>query len=201
MPTQHAPHEGPSGRSSRPMMVRMSAMMFLQYWPLGTWGVTVGTYIAANTGEQGARIFSAGFVGYSTAASAIGSLLSPVLVGILSDRYFSAQRLVAAMHFGCALTAWGMYASESETAFFLWLVGYFQCFVPAATLTNKIGLKHLADVNAEYPLVRIFGTAGWIGSGLFVGFVWPLVTGQPIEASRTPLLLGGGAHILLGVCS
>ena len=70
-------------------------MMLLQYWPLGIWGVTVGTYIAENTGQQGEKIFSAGFVGYSTAAGAIGSLISPVLVGFLSDRYFAAQRLLA----------------------------------------------------------------------------------------------------------
>src|SRR3972149_4697176 len=197
MPTQHAPHEGPSGRSSRPMMVRMSAMMFLQYWPLGIWGVTVGTYIAANTGEQGAGIFSAGFVGYSTASCAFGSLLSPVAVGFLSDRYFAAQRLVAVMHVGCALAAWGMYESHTQTAFFFWLVVYFQCFVPAAALTNKIGLRHLADVDAEYPLVRIFGTVGWIGSGLFLGFVWPLATGESIEATRIPLMLGACGNVLM----
>src|SRR3954462_3230464 len=93
-------------RSPPAMVARLSAMMFLQYWPLGTWGVTVGTFIAANTGAQGRGIFSAGFIGYSTAASAIGSLLSPAIVGFLSDRYFSAQRLVAVMHAGCAIAAW-----------------------------------------------------------------------------------------------
>ena len=100
-------------------MARMSAMMFLQYWPLGIWGVTVGTYIAANTGDEGTRIFSAGFVGYSTAAGAIGSLLSPVVVGFLSDRYFAAQRLLALMHVGCAVAAWGMYDSETQSRFLL----------------------------------------------------------------------------------
>jgi MFS family permease len=108
--------------SSPALMARMSAMMFLQYWPLGTWGVTVGTYIAANTGQQGAGIFSAGFVGYSTAAGAIGSLLSPVVVGFLSDRYFPAQVLLALTHFGCAVAAWGMYESQTQASFFLWLL-------------------------------------------------------------------------------
>jgi nucleoside transporter len=171
-------------------MARMSAMMFLQYWPLGTWGVTVGTYIAANTGSQGAGVFSAGFVGYSTAAGAIGSLLSPVVVGFLSDRYFSAQVLLALTHLGSAFAAWGMYESQTQTAFFLWLLLYFQCFVPAATLTNKIALKHLANVDAEYPRVRIFGSVGWIVAGLLLGFVWPHVLGGSIDATRTPLLIG-----------
>jgi nucleoside transporter len=179
------------------MMARISAMMFLQYWPLGIWGVTVGTYIAANTGNEGSRIFSAGFVGYSTAAGALGSLVSPVLVGFLSDRYFTAQRLLALMHAGCACAAWGMYHSQSQGAFFLALFGYFQFFSPAAALTNKIALRHLANIDREYPRVRIFSTVGWISAGLFLGFGWPWAMGESIEATRVPLMLGAGGSILM----
>jgi nucleoside transporter len=181
------------------MMARMSGMMFLQYWPQGIWAVTFTTYIVANTGAQGAGIFSAGFVGYTTAAGAIGSLVSPFVIGLFSDRYFAAQRLLAAMHAGCALAAWGMYRSQSEIAFLLWIVLYYQCFCPAVALTNKIGLRHLANVDVEYPWVRIFGTLGWIGAGLFLGFVWPLATGELIEATRTPLLLGACGSAMMAL--
>src|SRR3954470_23555218 len=105
MAERHVADADSSQRSSPTILARISAMMFLQYWPLGVWGVTVGTYIAANTGGAGDGIFSAGFVGYSTAAGAIGSLLSPVLIGFLSDRYFAAQNLLAVLHVGCALAA------------------------------------------------------------------------------------------------
>jgi nucleoside transporter len=196
-----AAHSDPARRSSPALIVRMSVMMFLQYWPLGIWGVTVGTYIAEHTGESGERIFSAGFVGYSTAAGAIGSLISPVLIGFLSDRYFAAQHLLALMHIVCALAAWGMFQSRTQTAFFIWLVVYFQCFCPAAALTNKIGLKHLDNVDAEYPLVRIFSTVGWISAGLFLGFVWPWATGRSIDATRTPLLLGACGSMLMAFYS
>ena len=187
----------PADHTSKLILARLSAMMFLQYWPLGIWGVTVGTYIASNTGEQGARIFSAGFVGYGTAAGAVGSLISPVVLGFLSDRYFAAQRLVALMHVGCALSALGMYESQTQADFFFWLVVYFQCFVPAAALTNKISLRHLADTDAEYPRVRIFSTVGWISAGLFLGFVWPWATGESIEATRTQLMLGAWGSVLM----
>lgn len=181
----------PNVRSPAAMMARMSGMMFLQYLPLGLWGVTIGTYIAANTSGQGSGIFSSGFIGYSTAASAIGSLLSPVLFGFLSDRYFAAEKLVAAMNAGCAMAAFGMYASRSQAEFFLCILLYFQCYVPAATLTNKISLKHLTNADVEYPLIRVFGTAGWIIAGLWIGILWPMFTGESIEATRIPLLLGG----------
>ena len=58
-----------------------------------------------------------------------------------------------------------MFESRSQIAFFLWLVVYFQCFAPAASLTNKIALRHLRDADAEYPTVRIFSTIGWIAPG------------------------------------
>lgn len=191
----------PTRRTSPAMFVRMSAMMFLQYWPLGIWGVTVGTYIAANTGGEGAGTFSAGFVGYSTAAGAIGGLLSPVLMGYLSDRYFAAQRLLAAMSAGCAVATWQMYESQTQVSFFLWLLAYFQFFVPAATLTNKIALRHLANPDAEYPRVRVFGTLGWIGAGLFVGIFWPIATGESIEATRLPLVFGSCGSVLMALYS
>lgn len=183
------------------MKLRLSAMMFLQYWPLGVWGVTVGTYIAANTGEEGLGIFSAGFVGYSTAAGAIGSMLAPVVIGFLSDKYYSARGLLALMNLICVGTAWGMYHTRSETFFFCWLLGYFHAFLPAVTLTNKISLCNLKNAEVDYPFVRIFGTLGWISAGLFVGWAWPSMTGESIEATATPLLLGAGGHVLMAIYS
>jgi nucleoside transporter len=191
----------PAHRSTAAMMARISTMMFLQYWPLGAWGVTYGTYIAANTGAQGSRIFSAGFIGYSTAAGAIGSLLSPVIVGFISDRYFAAQNLLGLMHIGCALAAWGMYATHSQPVFFICLLLYFQCFSPAATLTNKIALKHLANVDVEYPAVRISSTLGWIAAGLFVGLAWPFVKHTSIEATAIPLIVGAVANVVMAAYS
>jgi hypothetical protein len=78
---------------------------------------------------------------------------------------------------------------------------YFQCFSPAAALTNKIALKHLANAVAEYPLVRIFSTVGWISAGLFLGFAWPWATGQSIDATRIPLVLGACGSMLMVVYS
>src|SRR5262245_22879537 len=201
MTNRRAAASDPSHRSSTAMIARISAMMFLQYWPHGAWGVTVGTYIAANTGTAGAGHYSAGFVGYSTSAGAIGGLLSPVLLGFLSDRYFAAQNLVALLHVGCAVAAWGMYRSDSQITFFVWLLVYYQCFSPAASLTNKIGLKHLMNSEAEYPFVRVFSTIGWITAGLFVGFVWPLISGQSIEATRVPLAIGAIGSAVMAIYS
>ena len=186
-------------RSSIGLIARLSAMMFLQYAPYGMWGVTVGTYITANTAGSGTGVFSPGFLGYSTTAGAIGWLLSPVLFGFLSDRYFAAQHLVALAHIGCALAAWTMAGTDSQLTFYLLLLMYYQCFGPAAALTNKIALRNLADSGREYPIVRLFGSVGWIASGLVVGLAWPMITGQSIEATRTPLVIGACGNVLMAI--
>ncbi|QEG33876.1 MFS transporter [Bythopirellula goksoeyrii] len=174
-------------------------MMFFQHLTLGLWGVTVGTYLAANTGSQGTGIFSSGFVGFSTAAGALGSIVAPVLIGFVSDRYVSAQYLLTAANLTCAISVWGMYQTQSELVFFCLLLAYYHGFIPAVTLTNKIGLRHLKRRDAEYPIVRSCGTLGWIMAGLFVGLAWPMITGESIESSRTPLLLGACAHVLMAL--
>lgn len=177
-------------RTPLEVRARLAAMMFLHYSGLGVWAVTVGTYIAANTGEAGSGIFTPGFVGYSSAAGAIGSLLAPLVLGHLSDRFFSAPFLLAATHAGCAAAATGMCYAQSQTAFFVWLLVYFHCFLPGCALTNTICLRHLRDSDAEYPLIRIFSTLGWICAGLLVGLFWPSISGATIETTAIPLLLG-----------
>jgi nucleoside transporter len=189
-------HPAPIIRSSRAMMARMSAMMFLQYWPMGVWGVTVGTFIDANTGTAGSKIFSPGFIGYSTSAGAIGSLFSPMIIGFLSDRFFPAQILLALMHAGCAWAAWGMYQSESQVSFFLWLLIYYHCYTPACALTNKLGLRHLKNPDTEYPLIRLSSTFGWITAGFFIGYVWPSAFKDSIEATRIPFAIGAAANLV-----
>jgi nucleoside transporter len=92
-----------------------------------------------------------------------------------------------------------MYEATTQTGFFVCLLIYFHCFTPAAALTNKIALRHLANSDAEYPLIRIFSTVGWISAGLLVGLVWPWATGESIEAMRTPLLLGAFGSVAMAI--
>ncbi|MCA9236470.1 MAG: MFS transporter [Planctomycetales bacterium] len=172
--------------------------MFLLYWSFGIWVVTVGTYIAANTEREGRGIFSAGFIGYSAVAGAIGSVLSPAIVGYLSDRFFSAQTLLAVMQFACAAATWGMHESQTELGFLTCLLVYFHAFFPAMAMTNKIALSQLANTDAEYPSVRIAGTLGWIAAGLCVGFVIPIMIGRSIEATRIPLTLATISSLVMG---
>ncbi len=174
-------------------------MMFLQSWPLGCWGVTIGAYIAANTGDLGSRAFSSGFIGYSTLAAAAGSLISPYLAGVIGDRLVPPRWLLAGLNLACAIAVGGLYASEGELAFFVGLFIYFQFYFPVVTLCNAIALAHLGRAEVEFPVLRLYGAIGWIAAGVFVGFVWPWLLGGSIESTRTPFLVGAAANLVMSL--
>lgn len=174
-------------------------MMFLQYWSLGIWYVTVTTFIASNTGSEGDGIFSAGFIGYSAAAAAFGSLIAPTLFGWVADRFLAAERLLSALHLIAAAALYWMHESGSQLGFFLGLVLYFQVFAPTVTLTNSIALGRLLDRDREFPAVRVFGTVAWIAAGVFVGVVCRWWNGESIEPSRVPIVLAGWSHLAMAV--
>lgn len=186
-----------TGRSPGKTIVQMSAMMFLQYWSLGLWYVTAMTFIAANTGSEGERIFSAGFIGYSAAAAAIGSLVAPTLFGWIADQFFSAERLLSLLHLGAAGSLYMMYQAESQTGFFLGLLAYFQFYSPTVSLTNTIALARLDDRDREFPIVRMYGTVAWVAAGVFIGTICRRWLGESIEPTRIPLMIAGWSHVAM----
>lgn len=181
------------------LRARLSVMMFLEYWPLGLWGVTVQTYIAVNTGED--ALFSAGFLGLSASASAVGSLVAPTVFGWVADRHFAAEKLLAMLHLGAAAALWGMIRAESQWPFFIGMAAYFQCFSPSATLTSTVALRTLRDPHHEFPAVRLYGTVAWIAAGVFVGAVCPWWWGDSIEPTRWPMVLGAVSHLVMAAYS
>ena len=67
-------------------------MMFLQYFVWGAWYVTLGTWLATRlnfTGEQ---------IGWTMGSTAIGAILSPFFVGLIADRWFATQKMLATLH-------------------------------------------------------------------------------------------------------
>src|SRR4029077_10711583 len=74
------------------MRIRLSVMMFLEYFIWGAWYVTLGTWL----GQQ--LHFSGEEIGLAAGTTALGAMLSPFLVGLMADELFANQRLLAALH-------------------------------------------------------------------------------------------------------
>ena len=171
---------------------KLSAMMFLQYFIWGAWYVTAGTYMAKILNSSGEEIGSA----YS--AFAIAAIFSPFFVGSIADRYFSAQKAMGALHIVGGLLL--IYATEisSSFLFIVTVLIYSLMYMPTVALSNNIVFANVSDSGKTFPVIRFFGTFGWIVAGFIIG---NLQLENNVSSIAYTFYIAAGASIVLGLFS
>ncbi|WP_418895178.1 MFS transporter [Limibacterium fermenti] len=165
---------------------QLSTMMFLQYFIQGSWYVTMGTYLGQTLHFTGVQIGLA----YSTAA--IAAIVSPVIVGMIADRFFSANRVLSFLNImGALLLVW-LTQIRDFSIFFPVLLLYTICFMPTMSLCNSISFDNLAEPSKEFSRIRLFGSFGWIIAGL-------AISSADLEALSTPFLIAAVVSLLGGL--
>jgi len=167
---------------------RLGAMMFIQYIIWGAWYVTLNTYLTATLGFSGTQ------AGAIFGTTALASLVSPFFVGLVADRFFATERIMAALY---AVSAVFIFLVTQVTSFggvYGLLLAFCLCYFPTITLTNSITMQHVADPGRDFPPIRMMGTLSWILINLVVGFM-------RVEAGTTPFLLAAAACVVMSAYS
>lgn len=177
-----------SSHSQSSIKLRLSVFMFLQYFIWGAWYVSMGTYMA-NTlkfgGEQ---------IGAAYGAFAIGSMISPFFVGLIADRFFASQKLLAVLGIAGGVAMFALARVHTFGAFYPTLILYCALYAPTLALGNSLSLHHLTNAKVDFPRVKVFSAIGWIAGGVALS----MIKG---EQSHIQFYLAGGVSIGFGLFS
>lgn len=188
-----------------PLKMRLYVMMFLQYFVQGCYLPIISVYLKDSLG------FSPTQIGLFGSALAVGPLVAPFLIGPLVDRKFATEKVLSVCHVAggviMLLLYWIDDIVSSEQAVFnsILVLGtlYSTLYVPSMMLTNSLSFHHLKDRDREFPLIRLWGTIGFIVPAWLVELVFLQgLEGQALNDRRgIVLLLAGIAGVLMGAYS
>jgi nucleoside transporter len=176
---------------------RLSVMMFLQFFIWGCWFVTLGTFLGANFQASGAQ------TGLAFSTQSWGAILAPFVIGLIADRFFNAERILAVLHLIGAVLMYQMFRAQDFTQFYPYVLAYMIAYMPTLALVNSISFRQLTDPSRQFSFVRVWGTVGWIVAGLVISFVfhWDAQAAVASGALRNTFAMGAVMSLLLALFS
>ncbi len=176
------------------LKVRLSIMMFLQYFVLGATVPIFSLYLTRYLQFNG---FQTGTI---LSMSAVAAFVSPLAGAFVADRLINATRLYGLCHLIAGILMGVLSFRSRFEAFLLIYLAYMLVFGPTHALSNAITFHHLRDSERSFGGIRMWGTIGWIAVAWFFGFFW-LRSGADVTTSRLPdaLILSAISSILLGL--
>ena len=170
--------------------LRLSVMMFLQFFLWGAWYVTPYLFL-------GKINFSGTEIGWTYSVGPIAGMISPFFVGMFADRFFATERIMGVLHLigGMIMLAAAFYmGTETPSPLLVNLIffGHMLCYFPTLALVNTLAMHNMTNSEKQFPLIRVFGTIGWIVPGIIISTMkW--------DDTIRPFQLSAGCSALLGL--
>ncbi|RVU00735.1 MFS transporter [Mucilaginibacter limnophilus] len=170
--------------------IKLSAMMFLEFFIWGGWFVTLGTFLKSLNATDVQN-------GVAYATQSWGAIIAPFIIGLIADRFFSAQRVLGVLHLVGGALLWYATTLTNFESFYPVILAYMIVYMPTLALVNSVAFKQMTNPSKEFPPIRVLGTAGWIIAGLTIGWLGWEQSGQLVLTFK----MAAGASLLLGILS
>ncbi|PXY39568.1 MFS transporter [Flavobacterium cheongpyeongense] len=177
--------------------IKLSVMMFLEFFIWGAWFVTLGTFLGSNlkaSGAETAAVFS---------TQSWGAIIAPFIIGLIADRYFNAEKILGILHLAGAFLMYQMYQSTDVSMFYVYVLSYMVLYMPTLALVNSVAFNQMKDAEKEFANIRVWGTIGWILAGLSISFFFHWDSAEAVSNGllKNTFLLAGIAALVLGLLS
>ncbi|CAM3741615.1 nucleoside permease [Flavobacterium chungbukense] len=177
--------------------IKLSVMMFLEFFIWGAWFVTLGTFLGNNlkaSGSETAAVFS---------TQSWGAIVAPFIIGLIADRYFNAEKILGFLHLAGAFLMYQMYQSTDIGLFYIYVLSYMVLYMPTLALVNSVAFNQMQDPEKEFANIRVWGTIGWILAGLVISFLFHWDSAEAVSNGllKNTFLLAGIAALILGLLS
>ena len=166
--------------------------MFLEFFIWGAWFVTMGSYLPKTLS------FTDPQIGASYATQSLGAIIAPFIIGLIADKFFSAQRILGILHLAGAVLLFMAGRANEFSAFYPMVLIYMIVYMPTLALVNSVSFHQMKDPSSQFGNIRLYGTIGWIVAGLVISFA---TNWEEQGLLRNTFYLAGGASALLGIFS
>lgn len=171
------------------MKLRLMAMMFLQFFIWGSWYPTGGNYMTSHGMSD--------VIYLVYLASPIGSIVSPFFLGMVADRFFAVEKLMGILHMlsGVFLFCAPWFGAASPVVFLTCMFLHMLCYMPTVGLSSATAFHLVSNKEKEFPVIRVFGTLGWISAGFIVSYI---LKG---DDTALPMYVAAIGSVLMGLYS
>ena len=169
-------------------------MNFFQFFVWGIWLISLGGYMGQTFGPiEGGSIGLS--IGRTYGSMGWASLFMPALLGIIADKYFSAQKVLGLAHIAAGIAIYFATQATNSTEMY-WVIFATSCFyMPTIALNNSVSYavlnKYSFDVQKTFTPIRVWGTVGFIFAMWITDLTdWKSNTNQFVFASIAMIITG-----------